>query len=1019
MGVNGLWDVLRPAAQPRSHYHLAVVDGFEANTNELRGFRIGIDASIWFFHAENGREGENPELRTLFFRCTRLLNKPFLPVFVFDGPKRPDVKRGKRIDKSSHWMVDGMKRIIAAFGFEWRMAPGEAEAELAYLNSVGQIDAVLSDDVDTFLFGATMVVRNTSNTLSANIAHPVLNADGRDDKEHSHIYKASDILHHSSIQLTRGGMILIGLLSGGDYSDGVKGCGMKTAHGLARCGFGDELLDAVDTRSRDDLPAFLADWRTRIREELKTNSRGMFDKRMLKLAREWPEDFPDLDILYLYTNPVTSKTDASARKTHIPPTWKKEPDFGKIANVCEMYFEWGFEEAVIKRFRTVLWNSAIQRIFRRAALEDDARRRGESTVARKQTSSAGVDYIGTPFALVKKYFSEADVTQPEAALITKIHATRNHAMTDRLLEYRISILPELLVKICKAGLKGTRPPVDTTFDVLDDMEDDGDDDGTGKKKRAPKEAVDPLTPYRVWVPASIVRLVRPDLVEEFEGGEARKAAAKTAKAARAAEKQAGGGAVSGTGTKAKRATRKKAPADFPLGTPDDDVESFDIGNVSGSDDGAPSIPTRAPRPKPAPKARPAGKTAASASRSRKKAPAPFPSLRSDSIDLEDEPPRPIVPQPRPEPPASHMPLYLEDENSFDSAPLPQFNSRRRPPAPPPVYLEDEDSFDSAPLLRFGSQSRPASQALLYMEDEESDDAAPRPLFSSQPLAGPSNTMKGFFAVSKSTVTAKGKGLAIPSTVKRTVDLTARRSPEPLITTPSTVVSSTVTSAASTRIAASGGSAVLDRLDKAAARSRKFQRTDSSNSAISAVSSASAPRPFPLAFEQEEPFFSDDDQDTLPPPPLPLQRTHIERTPSSRRERTPSLTRYSDSDTPRKSPRHNTRHSSPRRTAIELNSSPTRSPPRRKPRSPPRRAAAGRRPPPTHRPRKLDDSIIEINSSSSSGDEDSPSVGSMIASVMGRAPAPQKGTTSRTPLLPTQPGRAPPSLAGDVSVIDLT
>jgi Holliday junction resolvase YEN1 len=38
-------------------------------------------------------------------------------------------------------------------------APGEAEAELAYLNRMGVIDAVLSDDVDNFLFGATMVIR--------------------------------------------------------------------------------------------------------------------------------------------------------------------------------------------------------------------------------------------------------------------------------------------------------------------------------------------------------------------------------------------------------------------------------------------------------------------------------------------------------------------------------------------------------------------------------------------------------------------------------------------------------------------------------------------------------------------------------------------------------------------------------------------------------------------------------------------------------------------------------------------
>lgn len=38
-------------------------------------------------------------------------------------------------------------------------APGEAEAELAFLNRTGVIDAVLSDDVDTFVFGGRMVIR--------------------------------------------------------------------------------------------------------------------------------------------------------------------------------------------------------------------------------------------------------------------------------------------------------------------------------------------------------------------------------------------------------------------------------------------------------------------------------------------------------------------------------------------------------------------------------------------------------------------------------------------------------------------------------------------------------------------------------------------------------------------------------------------------------------------------------------------------------------------------------------------
>lgn len=45
-------------------------------------------------------------------------------------------------------------------------APGEAEAELAYLNQLRVIDGILSDDVDNFLFGATTVIRKYVNQNS-------------------------------------------------------------------------------------------------------------------------------------------------------------------------------------------------------------------------------------------------------------------------------------------------------------------------------------------------------------------------------------------------------------------------------------------------------------------------------------------------------------------------------------------------------------------------------------------------------------------------------------------------------------------------------------------------------------------------------------------------------------------------------------------------------------------------------------------------------------------------------------
>lgn len=121
MGVAGLWDVLRPAGSSRSFTAIAV-DGFNDNASErnFRAFRVGVDASIWFVHSTYGKEGENPELRTIFFRLIRLLKLPILPLLVFDGPMRPDVKRGKMIDKQPHWMIEAMKKMVEAFGFEWR-----------------------------------------------------------------------------------------------------------------------------------------------------------------------------------------------------------------------------------------------------------------------------------------------------------------------------------------------------------------------------------------------------------------------------------------------------------------------------------------------------------------------------------------------------------------------------------------------------------------------------------------------------------------------------------------------------------------------------------------------------------------------------------------------------------------------------------------------------------------------------------------------------------------------------------
>jgi hypothetical protein len=97
-----------------------------SNKHDKRGYRIGIDAYIWFFHAHSSREGENPELRMLFFRLARFLAMPILPVFVFDGPAKPRWKRNKQVGGRQHALLGSFKEMIKAFGFEWHQASTSA-----------------------------------------------------------------------------------------------------------------------------------------------------------------------------------------------------------------------------------------------------------------------------------------------------------------------------------------------------------------------------------------------------------------------------------------------------------------------------------------------------------------------------------------------------------------------------------------------------------------------------------------------------------------------------------------------------------------------------------------------------------------------------------------------------------------------------------------------------------------------------------------------------------------------------
>lgn len=248
--------------------------------------RLAIDFAIWQYQNQAAQGGTNPAVRNLFYRLARLKATPVEAIFVFDGPHKPKVKRNKRSGRGCSVAVAQAKRLMRLFGFPFHDAPGEAEAECALLQKHGVVDAVLSEDVDTVMFGCTKALRKWSSE-SASLKTPT----------HVSVYDASSMTTHL---LDREGMILVAMMSGGDYlPDGIPGCGVKVACEAARAGFGKSMCRLKTTNE-----AQIREWRERLSHELVSNESKFF--RTKHKALKIPDDFPDPKILRLYTNPVVS-----------------------------------------------------------------------------------------------------------------------------------------------------------------------------------------------------------------------------------------------------------------------------------------------------------------------------------------------------------------------------------------------------------------------------------------------------------------------------------------------------------------------------------------------------------------------------------------------------------------------------------------------------------------------------------------------------------------------------------------
>jgi flap endonuclease-1 len=248
----------------------------------LAGKSVAVDAynAVYQFLAtirqRDGQPFSDPQGRAtshlmgVLYRTTSLLGQGVLPAWVFDG-KPPDLKAGtlrerfvakeraeaawkealeagdletarRKAAQTSRFtrsMAEETMELLHALGVPAIQAPSEGEAQAAVMASQGVVWASASEDYDSLLFRAPRLVRGLAARLQKGKA------------------PAAQIIDRAKLLADLGisdeELLLIGLIVGTDFSDGVRGYGPKKALKLVRehLGWEETLrrvgLDAAET----------------------------------------------------------------------------------------------------------------------------------------------------------------------------------------------------------------------------------------------------------------------------------------------------------------------------------------------------------------------------------------------------------------------------------------------------------------------------------------------------------------------------------------------------------------------------------------------------------------------------------------------------------------------------------------------------------------------------------------------------------------------------------------------------
>ena len=204
-------------------------------------------------------------LSGILFRTLNLVELGIKPVYIFDGPpphfKKDTVQKrhAVRVEAGEKWkeardrgdtaeaykqarssaridqfVIDSSRQLLGLLGIPWVQAPSEGEAQAAFMVQQGDATYVVSQDLDSLLFGAPVLVRNVTISGKRRVR-------GRSVTIAPERISLKEVLE--GLGITREELIRIGILVGTDFNTGIHGVGPKTALRTVKKGEFQALID--------------------------------------------------------------------------------------------------------------------------------------------------------------------------------------------------------------------------------------------------------------------------------------------------------------------------------------------------------------------------------------------------------------------------------------------------------------------------------------------------------------------------------------------------------------------------------------------------------------------------------------------------------------------------------------------------------------------------------------------------------------------------------------------------------